>query len=37
MPDAQALDGAIILDLSDEPLIIAGRYLADLGARVVRV
>ena len=37
MPDTQPLDGAIVLDLSDEPLIIAGRYLADLGARVVRV
>ena len=37
MPDAQALDGTVVLDLSDEPLIIAGRYLADLGARVVRV
>ncbi len=37
MPDALPLDDAIILDLSDEPLIIAGRYLADLGARVVRV
>ena len=37
MPDAQPLDGAVVLDLADEPMIIAGRYLADLGARVVRV
>ena len=31
------LDGAVIIDLADEPMIIAGRYLADLGARVVRI
>jgi len=37
MTKAQPLDGAIVLDLSDEPLIVAGRYLADLGARVVRI
>ena len=37
MSAAQPLDGAVILDLADEPMIIAGRYLADLGARVVRV
>ena len=37
MPDGQPLDGAVVLDLSDEPLIVAGRYLADLGARVVRI
>ena len=37
MLDSRPLDGAVVLDLSDEPLIIAGRYLADLGARVVRV
>ena len=41
MPDsttpAAPLDGAIVLDLADEPMIIAGRYLADLGARVIRV
>ena len=37
MTAAQPLDGAIVLDLADEPMIIAGRYLADLGARVVRV
>ena len=37
MPNTQPLDGTVVLDLSDEPLIIAGRYLADLGARVVRI
>ncbi len=37
MPTGQPLDGAVVLDLSDEPMISAGRYLADLGARVVRV
>ncbi len=37
MPDARPLRGAVVLDLSDEPVISAGRYLADLGARVVRV
>ena len=31
------LDGAVVLDLADEPMIIAGRYLADLGARVIRI
>ena len=31
------LDRSTVLDLSDEPLIIAGRYLADLGARVIRI
>ena len=31
------LEGALVLDLADEPLIAAGRYLADLGARVIRV
>ena len=34
---AGPLDGAVVLDLADEPMIIAGRYLADLGARVVRI
>ncbi len=31
------LDGAVVLDLADEPAVAAGRYLADLGARVVRI
>lgn len=35
--DPKPLDGALVLDLSDEPLLVAGRYLADLGARVIRV
>ena len=37
MPSGRPLDGAVVIDLSDEPTIIAGRYLADLGARVVRI
>ena len=35
--DGAPLHGAIILDLADESLLLTGRYLADLGARVVRV
>ena len=31
------LNGALVLDLADEVLLPTGRYLADLGARVVRV
>ena len=31
------LQDAIVLDLADEPLLVAGRYLADLGARVIRI
>lgn len=31
------LHGALVLDLADEPLLVTGRYLADLGARVIRV
>ncbi len=31
------LDGAVVLDLTDEPAVAAGRYLADLGARVIRI
>lgn len=31
------LAGALVLDLADEPLIAAGRCLADLGARVIRI
>lgn len=31
------LDGTVVLDLADEPLVMAGRLLAELGARVVRV
>ena len=31
------LEGALVLDLADEPLIIAGRYLADLGVRTIRI
>ena len=31
------LAGVLILDLADEPLALAGRLLADLGADVVRV
>ena len=37
MAESLPLDGAIVLDLADEPMISAGRYLADLGARVVRI
>ena len=37
MAESKPLDGAIVIELSDEPLIIAGRNLADLGARVVRI
>ena len=37
MPNAKPLDGALVLDLADEPLLVTGRYLADLGARVIRV
>ncbi len=37
MPDNNHLSGSLVLDLADEPLIVAGRYLADLGARVIRV
>ncbi len=37
MANNQPLDGAVIIDLGDESMIIAGRYLADLGARVVRI
>lgn len=37
MSNSLPLDGAVILDLADEPMISAGRYLADLGAIVVRV
>ncbi len=37
MAHKQPLEGAIIVDLADEPMISAGRYLADLGARVIRV
>ncbi len=31
------LAGSLVLDLTDEPLLPTGRYLADLGARVVRL
>ena len=31
------LEGALVIDAADEPLIAAGRYLADLGARVIRI
>ena len=31
------LEGALVLDLADEPAVAAGRYLADLGARVIRI
>ena len=31
MPNAKPLDGALVLDLADEPLLVTGRYLADLG------
>lgn len=37
MTDSLPLSGAVVLDLGDEPMISAGRYLADLGARVVRI
>lgn len=37
MTHSLPLEGAVVLDLADEPLIVTGRYLADLGARVVRV
>ena len=37
MTKSLPLSGAIVLDLADEPMISAGRYLADLGARVVRI
>ena len=37
MTESLPLDGAVVLDLADEPMISAGRYLADLGARVVRI
>ena len=37
MTTSLPLDGALVLDLADEPAVAAGRYLADLGARVVRV
>ena len=37
MTESLPLSGAVVLDLADEPMISAGRYLADLGARVVRV
>ncbi|MYG90837.1 MAG: hypothetical protein F4188_05110, partial [Chloroflexi bacterium] len=37
MTESLPLSGAVVLDLADEPMISAGRYLADLGARVVRI
>ena len=37
MTDPLPLEGAVVLDLADEPMIATGRYLADLGARVVRI
>ena len=37
MTDSLPLNGALVLDLADEPAVVAGRYLADLGARVVRI
>ena len=37
MTNPLPLDGAVVLDLADEPMIATGRYLADLGARVVRI
>ena len=37
MTNPLPLDGAVVLDLADEPMVATGRYLADLGARVVRI